>query len=122
MSTIQAATAAIADVLRAQRFRYANEIELQDGIAAAFAAAGIDARREVPLSSTDKIDFLAGAVGVEVKIASTPAAVRRQLTRYARSLQVAELVLVTTRSAHRSLPPVIGGKPLHVVWLSGVIR
>jgi hypothetical protein len=122
MNTTQPTATQVADVIRGQRYRYADEHDLQAGIAAALEQAGIPARREVPLSSTDRVDFLAGTIGIEIKVAGQTASVRRQLARYARSLEVSELILVTTRSAHRPMPPTLEGKPVHIVWLSGVIR
>lgn len=110
----------IASAIKAARFRYAGETRLQEGIAGVLAEAGIAAEREVPLNPRDKIDFLAGGTGIEVKIAGQPDDVTRQLRRYAGSDRVASLVLVTTRARHRSVPREIGGKPVHVVWLSGV--
>ena len=112
----------IAAVLKAARYRYADEGQLQEGIAAALAEAGIAAVREVPLTPADKIDLMAGLVGIEVKIAGQPAADARQLRRYAASPEVGELILVTTRASHRSVPREISGKPVHVVLLSGVTR
>lgn len=117
-----AGTEQVAAVIKAARYRYADEAQLQEGIAAALAEAGIPAVREVPLTSADKIDLMAGRVGIEVKIGGQPAAVTRQLRRYAASPEVGELILVTTRVSHRSVPREIGGKPVHVVLLSGVAR
>jgi hypothetical protein len=113
---------AIAAVIKGQSYRYSDETALQEGIAGALAQAGIPATREVHLTAADKIDFMAGPVGIEVKVAGQPAAVTRQLRRYATSDDVAELMLVTTRAAHRSVPRELAGKTVHVVWLSGVTR
>jgi hypothetical protein len=110
----------IAVVIKGQRYRYADEARLQEGIAGALAAAGIDAEREVHLAGRDRIDFMAGSLGIEVKIAGQPADVARQLARYAKSPEVTELMLVTTRARHRSVPREIGGKPVYVVLLSGI--
>ncbi|MFD2082870.1 hypothetical protein SAMN05421678_11839 [Actinopolymorpha cephalotaxi] len=104
------------------RFTWPNEAQLQEGIAAALASRGVPAEREVRLSGRDRIDLAVGNVGIEVKVAGNAANVRRQLTRYAASDQLEELVLVTTKAAHRGIPEEIGGKPVHLVWLSGVIQ
>lgn len=111
---------AVASAIKSQRYRYADEIQLQDGIAGVLAGAGIPAVREVSLTAADKIDFMAGRLGIEVKIAGQAAAVQRQLCRYAASAEVDELMLVTTRSAHRSVRRELAGKTVHVVLLSGV--
>jgi hypothetical protein len=110
----------VAAVIKAQRYRYSGEAQLQEGIAGALAAAGITAVREVHLAGPDRIDFMAGALGIEVKVAGQSASVARQLARYAKSPEVEELMLVTTRARHRSVPREIGGKPVHVVLLSGI--
>lgn len=113
--------ARVAAVIKGQSYRYAGEGQLQEGIAGALDAAGIAHQREVRLSGADRIDFLVDAgLGIEVKIAGQSAAAARQLGRYAQSGQVTELMLVTTRARHRDLPRVIGGKPVHVVLLSGI--
>jgi hypothetical protein len=110
----------VAAAIAANRYRYPAEVGLQDAIEVVLADAGIPAEREPRLTAADRIDFLAGRVGIEVKIAGRPADVERQLRRYAASPDVDALVLVTTRARHRAMPAVIGGKPVRVVWLSGV--
>lgn len=105
--------------VRARRFRHVHEDELQLGIAEVLAAAGLEAEREVRLSPRDRIDFLVGTVGVEVKVAGTAAAAKRQLERYAESDRVEELVLVTDRVQAGAQPATINGKPLRVVALLG---
>lgn len=121
IQTGPADAARIAAVINAARYHYRDEGQLQEGIAAALAAAHIPAEREVHLSGRDRIDFLAGTTGIEVKIAGRPADVIRQLRRYAVSSRVEALILVTTRARHRAMPPVIGGKPVRVVWIPGGI-
>lgn len=110
----------IAGLLQAHRYRYSGEDGLHDAIKQIFAANGVEAADEVQIGAGDRIDFLAGSVGVEVKVAGQMAAVTRQLRRYAGSPQVEALILVTNRARHRSVPGELGGKPVHVVWLSGV--
>jgi hypothetical protein len=109
---------AIAELLARHLFRFSAEDQLQEGIAGALAQAGIvDVRREVALSKRDRIDLIAGRVGIEVKVAGTAASVARQLARYAASPSLDELVLVTIRSLHARVPRVVGGKAVHVVSL-----
>lgn len=94
---------AAADVLAALRcyeFRYANEDDLQVGVAAALELAGFDVEREVRLAPGDRIDMLVDAVGIEVKVAGTTASAARQCARYLRSSRVDELILVTSRARH----------------------
>lgn len=111
--------AQVIEALRTSRFTHSNEEELQRGIEQAFASAGIEAQREVRLSGRDRIDFLVGGIGVEVKVAGSAASAFRQLERYAESDLVEELVLVTDRAQVGAQPATVGGKPLTVVALLG---
>ena len=108
--------AEIASVLSRNRLAHADEDEMQRAIAEVLAGAGIPFEREARLGR-DRIDFLAGAVGIECKIKGSRAAVARQLYGYARFPQVGALVLATTRAQHRSLAGVILEKPVRVVYL-----
>jgi hypothetical protein len=120
MNDIDAAR--IADAIASNRYVYSNEADLQQGIAKALADAGLPAKREVRLSRQDVIDVMCGGVGVEVKVAGQRAKVERQLRRYATHPEVSELVLVTTRAAHRAVPAELDGKKVLVVWLSGGVQ
>lgn len=106
----------LAEALRRYRFRYADEYDLQQGIADALALERIPAEREVRLDDRCRVDLLAGAIVVEVKIAGSVATVRRQLERYAAFDRVEGMVLVTGKARHR-FPATLGGKPLEVVSL-----
>ncbi|MGH3825963.1 MAG: hypothetical protein ACRDQX_02120 [Pseudonocardiaceae bacterium] len=112
--------ATVTAVIRSYRFTYSAETQLQEGVAAAFATAGVPAEREARLSPIDRIDFLIGRVGVEVKIAGSVGAVLGQLQRYALH-DLSALVLVTTRARHLALPTTVGGLPLHIVHLGGAV-
>jgi hypothetical protein len=107
--------AVVAEAIERFRFRYSSEDQLQEGLAGALAAAGIVAEREVRLGPRDRIDLLAGRVGIEVKVKGAASDVARQLARYASSDRVDELVLVTTRSSHWRVPRTVNGKPVVVV-------
>lgn len=111
--------AAVVGAVGSYRYTYRREADLQDGVAAALASSGLPARREVALSGRDRPDLLVGGVAVEVKVAGSPSTVLAQLLRYAEHDQVRELVLVTTRVQHRTLPATVGGKPLTVLHLGG---
>ncbi len=110
----------IAGLIGGHRYRYRDELQLHDGIGQVLAEAGVIVAAEARLSGRDRIDFLAGTVGIEVKVAGTAAAVVRQLRRYAASPRVEALILVTNRARHRAMPDQSGGKRVRVVWLSGV--
>lgn len=112
--------ARIATLIGQHRFRYRDEDRLHAGIEDVLAAAGVDAIAEARLGPRERIDFLAGPVGIEVKVAGAVADVTRQLRRYATHPQIEALVLVTTRARHLGIPREIGGKPVRVVFLSGV--
>ncbi len=108
--------------LRARRYHFANEDELQRGIALALEADGWEATREAKLSGRDRIDFLVGNIGIEAKVDSSATEVQRQLIRYAEHVTITALVLVTSRSSHRVLPRAINDKALHVVHVGGIAR
>jgi hypothetical protein len=104
--------------IRGHRYRYTNEDELQEGIAAALAQCGLEPLREVRLSDTDRIDILVDPVGIEVKVAGSQTHPWDQLKRYAEHDAIKALVLVTNRPY--ALPDEVGEKPLHVVSLAGM--
>lgn len=103
----------IAAVLRGWDLLDTDEYALQAGIEEAFRRAGIDYAREVPLTPRDRIDFVVGFTGVEVKVAGSIDGVRRQLRRYAVCKGIDDLVLVTTRVQHTRIHGV--GVPLTFV-------
>jgi hypothetical protein len=108
---------ALAGLITRHRFTYRDEQQLHDGLAELFADHQIPVQREAPMRGIDRIDFLAGRIGIEVKTRGSPAAVLRQLQRYATSGRVDTLVLVTTVARHTTLPASIGGKPLLIASL-----
>jgi len=114
MTTLDKVLAAI----RGHRFRYTNEDELQEGIAAALAASGLEPLREVSLSDSDRIDIFVDPVGIEVKVAGSQTHPWGQLKRYAEHDAIQSLVLVTNRTYQ--LPDEVGGKPLRLVSLAGM--
>lgn len=105
----------VLSALRATRFRWSTEEELQRGIAEVLELAGIPVRREVRLNCHDRIDLLVERVGVEVKTAGAWRDVERQLRRYLESDLLDELVLVTAKAVHRRIPQGdVAGKRLFV--------
>ena len=107
----------IIDLLARYRFHYSNEVQLQDGIAKALLANGISFEREVPLTASERIDFLVGAIGIEVKIHQASNTVLRQLQRYALCNEIQHLLLITTLSKHALLPKALNNKALDVIFL-----
>lgn len=108
-------TPEIVVALRQVSFRFGNEAELQEGIAIALKRAGIEHRREVVLTKQDRIDFMVGDVGIEVKIDGSITLLTRQVYRYAQLPEVQSLVVVVTRMRLANLPSEINGKPVFVV-------
>lgn len=105
-------------VLGSYRYSFANERDLQDGIAQALATRGIRFDREVVLGPKDRPDFMVDGIAVEVKVDGTPAVILRQLDRYAAQKAVRAILLVTRKEQHaRRFPEAIGGKPLDVLTL-----
>lgn len=99
--------------VRGARLMFGTEAELQEGLARVLAAAGVDHRREVPLSKRDRIDFLLPeGIGIEVKIEGALSALTRQLWRYAEHEEVVALVLVTSQLRLTALPKVLNGKAI----------
>ncbi len=105
----------VADAIRAFDFRYGDEDQLQQGLAAALESEGFDVQREVRLNARDRIDLMVDRVGIEVKVAGATASVGRQLARYAQH-DLDGLVLVTNKLRHS--PPELP-IPVEVVCLTG---
>lgn len=111
--------AQIIAALHTARFRYSSEAELQNGIAQALTAAGIEHEPEAALSAGERIDFLVGAVGIEVKVGGSAAEVFRQLMRYAESPRIDSLIVVTDKvRIARGLPDSALRKHIDVVSLA----
>lgn len=103
----------IVAAIRSRAFRFANETELQTGIGRALSEHHIQFAREVALTAQDRVDFLVGDVGIEVKVAASPNAVIRQLHRYVQSERVATILLVTaSMRLATSMPLVMNSKPI----------
>lgn len=102
----------IMKALSGHRFNVDCESVLQVQIAEVFQAVGIEFQREVVLSYRDRIDFMVGNVGIEVKISGQAKAIYRQCVRYCAFNQVSTLLLVTNRAM--GLPGELEGKPVFV--------
>lgn len=103
---------------RLARYRFPVSVEkaMQDAVESALRAEKLQFRREVTRGA-DRIDFVVGAIGVELKVKGSPSDLIRQLERYSAWDDLTELLLVTTRGHHLAVPSTIGGKPtlVHVV-------
>lgn len=93
-----------------------TEMELHDMVARALTDAGLEVKHEAVLAPRCRIDFMAGGVGVEIKKnRPQPAALKRQLARYAACEQVKELVVVAPRGVR--LPAQMGNKRVTMLAL-----
>lgn len=109
----------VAVAVRSFRFRFQSEDDLQAAIADGLTLRGFTVEREVRLGEHGRIDLLVdGAVGLEVKVAGTLAAVLRQVGRYLQSDRIEGLILVTAIASH-SVASTVDGKPFVVVTLAG---
>ena len=107
----------IADVLSCVRCgACCSEEELHAMVQRTLLLAGIDTVHEAGIAPRCRIDFLAGNVGIEIK-KSKPnrTALLAQLTRYAGSDRVEELLVIAPRSVR--LPKEIAGKRIEMLAL-----
>ena len=107
----------ILSILKRHRLAAQTEEELQAAIAACFDAEGIEFRREHHLSPADRVDFLVGRTGVEVKVGGSQSALIRQVHRYAQSEELDAIIIVTTRAYHTIPADQISGCRVVVVNL-----
>lgn len=106
---------AIVAALAANRYNTNNEAQLQLAIEQILTAAAIAFEREVRLDDAGRIDFLAGDVGIEIKVDGSLSALTRQLHRYAQHERIEHLIAVTSLHRLGRLPAELCGKPLWVV-------
>jgi hypothetical protein len=93
-----------------------SEAALQQAVAQVLSTIDVPFTPEVALSRDDRIDFLAGNLGIECKVDGPTHQVTRQLRRYASHPTIHELLLITTLARHRMLVPVtIEGKTVHAI-------
>lgn len=96
----------------------ANEPELAAQFEELLAAEEVEYKREYELAPEDRPDFFVHRrVAVEIKTAGSFTNVVRQISRYAEHEQVDMVLLVTTRSEHRQMPPYLSGTPVVVYWV-----
>ena len=100
-----------------------TETVVQDQIERALRGWGVTYQREVELAPGDRIDFMVGTVGIEVKIKGTRAQIIRQLARYIRDDRVHEIVLAaTSRRVLATAPDEIAGMCINKHLLQGGLR
>ena len=107
------------DLLRAYRYGYSDEATLQCCIAGVLDAHSVEFEREHRLDARNRLDFLVGSVGIEVKIGGSRNDLIRQLHRYAQFDAIGELLVVSSRMRLTSLPEALNGKPIVSLALLG---
>lgn len=115
-------------LLASASFGATDERDIQEAIAVLLARKKVRFKREVvlwkpmpPERGGDRIDFLVGRVGIEVKVAGSRNEVMRQLERYCRSDRIDAILLATTRLQLTRMPDTLGGKPVVTAPLFGAI-
>ena len=113
----------ISSVLKSWSIPHQTEREMQEAIEEILEAEGIEFTREHRLDSGSRIDFLTkDGQGIECKIKGGYSAVLRQLIRYAEFDDIKELVLVSSRSAHREFDNIeVQGKKISVIWANNLM-
>ncbi len=104
----------VEQAIKSKRIRFANEDELQRGVAICLEPFA-PVIREHRFDENSRIDFLLPElrIGVECKVAGSPTETLAQLLRYADREEVDGLILVTSRiQLSRSMPMLARGKPL----------
>jgi hypothetical protein len=97
-----------------------GEVALQAAVARALDDFGRIYNREWSLSPKDRIDFLVGDIGIEVKVGGSRTDLLRQVDRYLAFPAVNALLVVTTLRRH-TLPGILRGKPVLVLCLGDLL-
>jgi hypothetical protein len=103
------------------RYRFDTESDLQERVAAALSDLDLAFDREFVLDPQNRIDFLVGGIGIEIKTNSTLAQVSRQVHRYLSFDPVESLLLVTTKTAHKGIVRTMQDKSLDVLVVGGIL-
>lgn len=112
----------VADLLARYRIFGVAESVVQAQIEQALRNEGVDFLREVEIAPGDRIDFMVGSVGIEVKIKGNRAPIIRQLARYIGNDRVDEIILAaTSRKILASVPDEIIGMAVTKHLLQGGI-
>lgn len=112
--------AELSDLLARYRISGMSEAVVQKQIERVLTQEGVEFCREVEIAPGDRIDFMVGTVGVEVKTKGTRSQIIRQLARYVRNERVEEIILAaSSRRILVSVPDEITGMPITKHLLQG---
>jgi hypothetical protein len=114
-SSIKESVAALRCVFAGTACSVTDEAGLSAIVRMRLQAAAVEFDSEVCLDGDrrNRIDFVVGRVGLELKIDGSPSSVLRQLDRYAAADELDAVVLITTRRSHlRGLPDELRGKAI----------
>lgn len=100
--------------------RAVEESDLQEAVARILRGSRVEFDEQVQLAPGERIDFMCGSVGLELKTKGGVSPLLRQLHRYAAHERVSALIVVTTRRALAALPRAIGEKPLFSVGVGAL--
>jgi hypothetical protein len=110
----------ILTALRTLRAPFAREeYSIHTMVLEVLAAHGFHPLHEVVLGPRQRIDFMCGAIGIEIKRGKPqPSKLLPQISGYLASDALSALVLVTQR--HVDLPHMMLGKPVRVLSLNAL--
>lgn len=95
--------ARIVALIENTRINVSTEASAHAAISAALTTGNIDHTCEVRLTDKERIDIMAGTVGIEIKVKGSRNDIYRQLQRYAALPEVDALILVTAMGFPRTL-------------------
>lgn len=111
----------VVTALAGYQFIQHDEHALYAGLSHVLGEAGFLFEREHRLDGKSRVDFYLPSprLVIEVKVQGSPAAVLRQLTRYASHPTVDAILLITTLAKLARIPDSIGGKPAGAFRIAG---
>ena len=93
----------IAKLISRYSFQFSDEYELQDAIEQILTNADVEFQKEHYLGKGERIDFLVGTTGIEIKVSGGSDAVWRQLKRYFKYDEIDSILLITSRATHQEI-------------------
>ena len=103
----------LAQVFEGVRFRFASELDLQNGIEQLLQQRKISYAREQALTAKDRPDFIIdGGIALEVKIQGSLAQALRQINRYTKHPDISSIVVIGSPSWVGQIPLTVGSKPV----------